>query len=89
MKKVINILSVIAALITSIIIICTFVTSYHFFYVGAIFNTYRPIQISMAITMCILGIRLLINEDGIKKFIYLVICLFISALTLLSMILVR
>ncbi|NLK95960.1 MAG: hypothetical protein GX275_12375 [Clostridiales bacterium] len=89
MKKIINVLSVASAAITSVLIICTFLTSYHFYYVGLIFNSYRPIQIGVAVTMCILGIRLLINEEGIKKFVYFLLCLLISASLLFSMTLVK
>ena len=70
MKGLINLLGFIAAFITSILIICTFTTTYQFYYVGQIFNSYLPIQLGVCITMTILGIRFLINETGKKRIIY-------------------
>ena len=40
MKKFINLLSFGSAFITSILIICTFLTTYQFYYVGQVFNSY-------------------------------------------------
>ena len=70
MKKLVNLLGFISALITSILIICTFTTTYQFYYVGQIFNSYLPIQLGVCITMTILGIRFLVNENGKKRIIY-------------------
>lgn len=70
MKKLVNLLGSIAAFITSILIICTFTTTYQFYYVGQMFNSYLPIQLGVCITMTILGIRFLINETGKKRIIY-------------------
>lgn len=53
MKKLINLLEFISAFITSILIICTFLTTYQFYYVGQIFNSYLPIQLGVCITMAI------------------------------------
>lgn len=70
MKKLVNLLGFISALMTSILIICTFTTTYQFYYVGQIFNSYLPIQLGVCITMTILGIRFLLNETGEKRVIY-------------------
>ena len=70
MKRLVNLLGFIAAFITSILIICTFTTTYQFYYVGQIFNSYLPIQLGVCITMAILGIRFLLNETGKKRIIY-------------------
>ena len=70
MKKLINLLSFGSAFITSILIICTFLTTYQFYYVGQIFNSYFPIQLGVCITMAILSIRFLINESGSKRILY-------------------
>jgi len=70
MKKLVNLLGSMAAFITSILIICTFTTTYQFYYVGQIFNSYLPIQLGVCITMAILGIRFLLNETGKKRIIY-------------------
>lgn len=70
MKKLINLLSFGSAFITSILIICTFLTTYQFYYVGQIFNSYFPIQLGACITMAILSIRFLVNESGSKRILY-------------------
>ena len=70
MKKLVNLLGSIAAFITSILIICTFTTTYQFYYVDQMFNSYLPIQLGVCITMTILAIRFLINETGKKRIIY-------------------
>lgn len=70
MKKLINLLSFGSAFITSILIICTFLTTYQFYYVGQIFNSYFPIQLGVCITMTILSIRFLVNESGSKRILY-------------------
>lgn len=70
MKKIVNLLGSMAAFITSILIICTFTTTYQFYYVSQVFNSYIPIQLGVSITMAILGVRFLINETGRKRIIY-------------------
>ena len=70
MKKLINYLSFIYAFITSILIICTFLTTYQFYYVGQIFNSYFPLQLGICITMAILAVGFLINEKGKRRIIY-------------------
>lgn len=70
MKEIVNVLGSMATFITSILIICTFTTTYQFYYVNQIFNSYLPIQLGVCITMAILGIRFLINETGRKRIIY-------------------
>lgn len=78
MKKIINLLGFASAFITSIIIICTFVTTYQFYYVGQIFNSYFPIQLGVCITMAILALRFLIIETGRKRLVYFAFSLAIS-----------
>jgi small basic protein len=70
MKKIVNVLGSMAAFITSILIICTFTTTYQFYYVGQIFNSYLPIQLGVCLTMMILGVRFLLNETGKKRILY-------------------
>ncbi|NOW07268.1 hypothetical protein OD350_25125 [Clostridium beijerinckii] len=78
MKKLINLLEFISAFITSILIICTFLTTYQFYYVGQIFNSYLPIQFGVCITMAILAIRFFINETGKKRIVYCILSFLIS-----------
>ena len=70
MKKLVDLLGFTSAFITSILIIFTFMTTYQFYYVGQIFNSYLPIQLGLCITMAILGIRFLLIETGEKRIIY-------------------
>lgn len=70
MKKFINLLSFGSAFITSILIICTFLTTYQFYYVGQIFNSYFPIQLGVCITMAVLSVRFFVNESGRKRILY-------------------
>lgn len=89
MKKIINVLCIIAATITSILIICTFLTSYQFLYVGLIFNSYLPIQIGVATTMLLLAIRFLLNENGYKRLIYFLFSILISIIIFSSVTVVK
>ena len=85
MKKLINLLSFGSAFITSILIICTFLTTYQFYYVGQIFNSYFPIQLGVCITMAILSIRFLGNESGSKRILYSAVSFAIAVCLLLFM----
>jgi len=82
MKKLVNLLGFMAAFITSILIIFTFTTTYQFYYVDQIFNSYLPIQLGVCITMTILGIRFLLNETGRNRIIYSVFS-FVIAISLI------
>lgn len=78
MKRLVNLLGFISAFITSILIICTFLTTYQFYYVSQIFNSYLPLQLGVCITMAILAVRFLINETGKRRIIYSILSLAIS-----------
>ena len=82
MKKLVNLLGFVAAFITSILIICTFTTTYQFYYVGQIFNSYLPIQLGVCLTMMILGVRFLLNETGKKRILYATLS-FVIAISLI------
>lgn len=78
MKKIINILSIASSVIACIVIICTFLTSYQFLYVGEIFDSYLPVQVIVAITMGLWAIRFWISEFGRRKVFYTLLSLGIS-----------
>lgn len=78
MKNLINLLGFASAFITSILIICTFMTTYQFYYVSQIFNSYLPIQLGVCITMAVLALRFLLIETGRKRLIYFAFSLTIS-----------
>ncbi|MBW6410525.1 hypothetical protein [Clostridium weizhouense] len=78
MKILVNWLTLICGFISSILIICTFSTSYQFHYFGQIFNSYLPVQIGICITMAVLTLRFILNETGRKRIIYSVFSFIIS-----------
>lgn len=77
-KKVISILTIVSSIIACITIICTFLTSYKFIYIGDIFNSYLGIQIVLAITMLIWAMRFWSFEHGNKRYVFSGFCIFIS-----------
>jgi len=81
MKKFIDILMYTLAAISSIIVICTFLTTYQFYYVNQIFNSYIPLQFSVSATMAILGIRFIMCKSCEKRYTYcaisFTICIFL------------
>ncbi|WP_294152630.1 hypothetical protein [uncultured Clostridium sp.] len=85
MKKFINLLSFGSAFITSILIICTFLTTYQFYYVGQIFNSYFPIQLGVCITMAILSLRFLVNDNGSRRLLYSAVSFVIAVCLLFFM----
>jgi len=78
MKKIVNLLGFISAFVTSILIICTFLTTYQFYYVNQIFNSYLPLQLGVSITMAILAIRFILYETGMKRIVYSTFSILIS-----------
>lgn len=85
MKKIINILTIISSIITSLIVICTFLTSYQFVYIDLIFNSYKLIQISLAITMFLLAINMIIDERKDKNNFSVIFCILTSIMLIVSM----
>lgn len=89
MKKIINLLSLVSAIITCGLIVCTLMTSYQFFYVGQVFNSYIPIQVGSAVTMALLALRFWVNENGGKRITYSAISILISLILIFSISLVK
>lgn len=79
MKKAINMLSIASSIIACIVIICTFITSYQFIYVGQMFDSYLAVQVTVAITMILWALRFWINEYGRKRFFHTFVSLAIAA----------
>lgn len=71
-----------AAIITSGIIILTFLTTYHFINTMPIYNSYLPLQIGICITMTLWSIRFLLNKKGREKYYYSLICFIICIICL-------
>ncbi|MEG1483389.1 hypothetical protein [Clostridium sp.] len=73
-KDIMTTICMIAAMVTSVIIICTFLTTYQFIYVGQMFNSYYMLQIGVCITMILWGFRFLLYHKGKERYIYFIIC---------------
>ncbi|MDU5106162.1 MULTISPECIES: hypothetical protein [unclassified Clostridium] len=85
-KDLFTLICTIAAILTSVIIILTFLTTYHFINIMPIFNSYFPLQIGICITMALWGFRFLLNSFGREKYIYSLLCIAISIISLLFII---
>ncbi|SHJ70011.1 hypothetical protein SAMN02745163_02369 [Clostridium cavendishii DSM 21758] len=85
LKKIIQLLSLIAATMTSIIIICTLLTTYQFIYISQAFNSYYMIKLGVGITMILWAIRFLFHENGKAKYTYSIICAIIACLAFFFM----
>ena len=83
MRRIINILGFISAIVTTMVIIATFLTSYRFIYINEVFSGYYPIQLTMMVTMFIWAIRFWVNNSGKRKYIYATICLMLSIVSLI------
>jgi len=70
MKKVVDTLVYVLTIITSIIIICTFLTTYQFYYVNLIFNSYVPLQLGVSATMAVLAIRFILDKTIERRILY-------------------
>lgn len=78
LKDIITTICISAAMITSLIIISTFLTIYQFFYVGQMFNSYYTLQVGVSITMMLWGIRFILYYKGKERYIYSLICITIA-----------
>lgn len=81
-----TIICTISAFITSVIIILTFLTTYHFINSMPIFTSYAPLQIGICITMALWGIRFLLNKVRKERYIYSIICITISIVSVFFLI---
>ncbi|MBD7915062.1 hypothetical protein H9660_07855 [Clostridium sp. Sa3CUN1] len=81
-RDTITFICTLAAFITSVIIVLTFLTTYHFINSMPIFNSYLPLQIGLCITMALWAIRFAINKVGREKYIYAIVCIIISLISL-------
>lgn len=77
-----TIMSTIAVIISSIIIVLTFLGTYHFIDDMSIFNSYFPLQVAISVTMAIWGVRFFIYKRGIERYIYSIICILISIVSI-------
>ena len=81
-KELFTLICTISVIITSVIIVLTFLTTYHFINSMPIFNSYLPLQIGICITMALWAIRFTINRYGRERYIYPIIFIIISITSL-------
>lgn len=79
MKKFIDVLIYVLMSITSIIILCTFLTTYQFFYVNQMFNSYVPLELALSATMAAMAVRFVLDKTIEKRILYCIISVTISA----------
>lgn len=89
MKKIIRILNFVAGWVTSMLIICTILTSYEFINIGSIFNSYLPIQIGLSVNMGLLSLNYFMKENGRRKLSYSILSLAICVGLLFSISVVK
>lgn len=78
MKRLVETLVYVLTIITSVIVICTFLTTYQFYYVGQIFNSYVPLQLGVSATMAALALRFILDKSIEKRMLYSAISFVIS-----------
>ena len=66
MKRLVEALVYVLTIITSIIVICTFLTTYQF----QMFNSYVPLQFGVSATMAALGLRFILDKSIEKRMLY-------------------
>ncbi|WP_300383742.1 hypothetical protein [Clostridium sp.] len=84
-KDVYTLICTLAVVTSSIIIVMTFLSTYHFINTILIFTSYYPLQLSISITMLLWSIKFYTNKVGKQKRIYSSICITISLISLLFM----
>ncbi|VYU67789.1 hypothetical protein [Clostridium tertium] len=83
LKDWLTLICTLSAIVTSAIIVLTFLTTYHFMNSMQIFNSYQPLQIGLSITMALWAIRFSLYKVGKEKYIYSSICLVISVVSMI------
>lgn len=86
LKDGLTLICTISAIGTSIVIVLTFLTMYHFINTMQIFDSYQPLQIGLSITMILWAIRFSLYKVGKEKHIYSLICLVTALISIIFMI---
>ena len=82
-EDILSIICTISIVITSVVIILTFLSTYYFINTMPWFDTYLPLQICISISMFMLAIRFYIYRNGIIKYTYSITCFIIAIISLL------
>lgn len=85
-KDIFTLICTISTIIASIIIVFTFLSTYHFVNNMPIFNSYLLLQLGICITMILWSIRFYIYRTGIEKYIYSGICMILAIISLVFII---
>ena len=86
LKDWLTLICTLSAIATSVVVVLTFLTTYHFINSMPIFNSYLLLQVGLFITMMLWGIRFLLNNSVRERYIYSIICITISIISLFFMI---
>lgn len=78
LEKLLTIVCIIITIVTSIVIICTLLTTYQFKNLGQMFNSYFSMQLGASITMGLWGLRFFLYSNGKEKYIYSIISFIIA-----------
>ncbi|WP_286904788.1 hypothetical protein [Clostridium sp. UBA1652] len=77
-KKAVNVISLTATVVSILVIIATFLTSYRYVYINEIFTGYYPLQVSITVTMIAWGFKFWMSNTGLRKYLYTFICFILS-----------
>ncbi|GAA0083598.1 hypothetical protein UT300007_00370 [Clostridium sp. CTA-7] len=80
-KDFFTLICTLASIAASVIIVLTFLTTYHFINMH-MFNSYLPLQIGICVTMMLWAIRFFLYRIGREKYMYSLICIIISIISL-------
>lgn len=84
-KDIFTLICTLSTIVASIIIIFTFLSTYHFINNMPIFNSYLLLQLGICITMALWSMRFYIYRIGMEKYIYSSICMIMAIISLVFM----
>lgn len=84
-KDIFTLICTLSTIVASIIIIFTFLSTYHFINNMPIFNSYLLLQLGICITMALWSMRFYIYRIGREKYIYSSICMIMAIISLVFM----
>lgn len=84
MKNTFNLLGWIGVIFTTIALILTLLTTYQFVYIKY-FNGYYTLQLSIAATMIIWSLNMVMSRGNFKNVVYPIVCILIAFATIFFM----
>lgn len=82
LKDWLTLICTLSAIATSVVVVLTFLTTYHFINSMPSFNSYQPLQIGVSITMALWAIRFSLYRVGKERYIYSSICFVIALVSM-------